>query len=111
MSEFFDAIFAFIDSTLVLQQFGEWNAVGLFTNPWFLVPFIALIIYYLVKQQIQNLILLGLGIAVFLFCGSHYVEGLIDEKGFIQLPKVLPILGMGIAVVGVVVYLFFGRSD
>jgi hypothetical protein len=111
MSEFFASITAAIESTGLSEQFATFDAPGLFTNPWFIVPFIGMIIYFLIKKQPKNIILVGLGVAVFLFMGTHFAEGLINRQGFIQLNKVLPILGMGIVVVGVVVYLAFVRSD
>lgn len=111
MFEFLTPFFEFVESTKVIEQFDKFDTVGLFTNPWFLVPMGGLVLYFLIKQQFANLILVGLGIGVFAFMGSHFVEGLIDEKGFIQLNKILPILGMGVVVVGVCVYLLFGRSD
>jgi len=111
MSEFFTSIIEFIASTKVLEQFENWDTVGLFTNPWFLVPFIGMIIYFIVKQEIKSLALTGLAVALFMFLGSSYVEGLIDEKGFIQLNKVLPIVAMGVAGVAVVIYLYFMRGD
>jgi uncharacterized membrane protein YidH (DUF202 family) len=111
MSDFFASFLEFLESTKVIEQFDKFDTIGLLTNPWFLVPFAGLVLYFLIKQQFANLILVGLGIGVFAFMGSHYVEGLIDARGFIQLNKILPILGMGVVVTGVIVYLLFGRSD
>ncbi len=111
MSGFFASFIAFLEATKLVEQFDKFDTVGLFTNPWFLVPFVGLLLYLIVKQQFSNLVLVGLGVGVFAFMGSHYVEGLIDEKGFIQLNKILPIIGVGVVVVGVIVYLLFGRSD
>ena len=111
MSDFFASFLAFLESTKLIEQFDKFDTVGLFTNPWFLVPFAALILYFISKQQFANLVLVGLAVGIFAFMGSQYVEGLIDEKGFIQLNKILPIIAMGVVVVGVIVYLLFGRSD
>ena len=47
--DFFTKIVEFIHSTQVLEQFKEVDVVGIFTNPWFLVPFICLIGYMLYK--------------------------------------------------------------
>ena len=40
---FFNKIVEFIHSTQVLQQFKDVDALALFSNPWFLIPFICLI--------------------------------------------------------------------
>lgn len=111
MSEFFASFIEFIASTQVLEQLENFDTIALFTNPWFLVPFIGLIIYYIVKQEFKSIILIALGIVVFSFMGSHYVEGLIDDRGFIQLNKILPIVGVGVVGVGIVIYLTIMRGD
>ncbi len=111
MSEYWASIVASIESTRVFEQFEAFDSVGLFTNPWFLVPFIGLLIYWAIKQEIKNIAILGVAIIVWIFMGSSYVDGLIDARGFIQINKILPIAGVGVGALAIVIYLLFIRSD
>ena len=108
--DFFTNISDFIQSTQVLQQFKEVDAVGLFTNPWFLVPFICLIGYMLYKQDFKEIIVIIIGFGCWHISGTEYMQTLIvgDE---IQLHKVLPVVFGAACVLGVIIYLYFGRSD
>ena len=84
--------------------------MGLFTNPWFLVPFIALVGYFLYKQKWRDLIFVAIFIGIWWVSGTHYMQTLVvgDE---LQVSKVLPVLFGGAVVLGIVIYLIFGRSD
>lgn len=110
MTEFLDSLVAFLNNTNVPQQFAEMDAKGIFTNPWFLIPFIAFILYNLYRQATNTLVLTGLGVGLWLFSGSHYMSGLIVD-GHLQLSKVLPVAGVFIAAVAVAVYFLFMRGD
>ena len=110
MNEFFSKIMAFIDSTKVVEQVAEVDYVGLFTNPWFLVPFIALVLYLLWKQRWRDLTFIVIFIGVWWVSGTDYMQTLVvGEK--LQVNKVLPVLFGGAAILGIVIYLLFGRSD
>jgi hypothetical protein len=110
MSEFFGKIMAFIESTKLIDQIAEVDYVGLFSNPWFLVPFIALVIYLLWKQRWRDIFFIAIFIGVWWVSGTHYMQTLVvGEK--LQVNKVLPVLFGGAAILGVVIYLLFGRSD
>ena len=39
MGDFFNSIFAWFESTHLPEQITDVDFVGLFTNPWFIVPF------------------------------------------------------------------------
>ena len=110
MSEFFAAIVDFINNTNVPDQFREVDAKGLFTNAWFLVPFISFICYQLYKQATNTLVMTALLIGLWLFTGSPYMEGLI-VNGEMQLDKVLPVAGVFIAAIAVAIYFLFMRAD
>ena len=107
---FFTKAVDFIDSTQVLQQFKEVDAVGLFTNPYFLVPFICLIGYMLYKQDFREIILIVIGLGCWHISGTEYMHTLIvgDE---LQLAKVLPIVFGAACILGLIIYMYFGRSD
>ena len=108
--EFFNKIIEFIHSTQVLQQFKEVDAMGLFSNPWFLVPFLCLIGYMLYKQDFREIVVMVLGFGCWYVSGTEYMATLIvhDE---IQLAKVLPVVFGSACVLGIVIYLYFGKSD
>ena len=108
--EFFNKFVDFIHSTQVLQQFHNVDAAGLFTNPWFLVPFICLIGYLLYKQNFREIIIIIIGFACWHITGTEYMKTLIVGEE-IQLAKVLPVVFGAACVLGIVIYLYFGKSD
>ena len=110
MSDFFGKILAWIESTHIQEQVANVDYVGLFANPWFLVPFIAAVLYLVYKQSFKDLIIIIIFIAVWWVSGTEYMDTLVvgDE---LQISKILPILFGGAAVLGFVIYMFFGRSD
>ena len=108
--DFFTKIVEFIHSTQVLEQFKEVDALGLFTNPWFLLPLICLIGYLLYKQEFREIIVIFIGFGCWHISGTEYMNTLIvgDE---IQLSKVLPVVFGAAIILGVIIYMYFGRSD
>ena len=108
--DFISKIVEFINSTQVLQQFRDVDAGGLFTNPWFLVPLICLVGYLLYKQSFKEIILLIIGFGCWHISGTEYMNTLIigDE---IQLAKVLPVVFGAAVILGIIIYMYFGRSD
>ncbi|MHB1014921.1 MAG: hypothetical protein ACYC2W_06560 [Desulfurivibrionaceae bacterium] len=110
MTEFLGKIVDFMNSTNVPQQFREVDARGLFTNSWFLVPFIVFICYNLYKQAVNTLVMTGLGFGLWLFSGSSYMEGMVVD-GILQLNKVLPVAGVFIGAIAIAIYFLFMRSD
>lgn len=110
MTEFLGQIVDFLNSTNVPQQFNEVDLKGLFTNAWFMVPFVAFICYNLYKQAINTLVLTGLGFGLWIFSSSSYMEGLV-VNGQLQLGKMLPVAGVFIGVIAIAIYFLFMRSD
>ena len=108
--DFLTKIVEFIHSTQVLEQFKEVDALGLFTNPWFLLPLICLIGYLLYKQEFREIIVIFIGFGCWHISGTEYMNTLIvgDE---IQLSKVLPVVFGAAIILGVIIYMYFGRSD
>ena len=107
---FFNKIVEFILSTQVLQQFKEVDALGLFTNPWFLVPLLCLIGYMLYKQEFREITIIVIGFGVWHISGTEYMATLIVDDE-LQLGKVLPVVFGAACILGVVIYMYFGRSD
>lgn len=110
MGEFFDKVWAWMESTHIREQIADVDYVGLFTNPWFLVPFVIMVCYLLYKQSFKDLIIILIFVGVWWVSGTDYMNSLV-VGGELQISKVLPVLFGGTAVVGFVIYLFFGRSD
>jgi hypothetical protein len=108
--DFFAKIVEFIHSTQVLQQFKDVDAVALFTNPWFLVPFICLISYMLYKQDFREIIVIFIGFGCWHISGTEYMNTLIVNNE-IQLAKVLPVVFGAACILGLIIYMYFGRSD
>ncbi len=101
---------ALIRSTGVPAQIEQVDIHGLFTNPWFIVPFGLLVAYQVFKLLVRSLIMEALIIAVWWFSGTEYMQTLVIGDQ-LQLGKVLPVLFGGCVVLGVLAYLVFGRSN
>jgi len=110
MPDFLTRAIEWVHQTQVLEQIKAVDASGLFHNPYFLAPFICLIIYNLYRQTFTNLIIIALGLGLWYFSGTEYVRGAVVE-GNIQISKILPIAGVGIGGIGLLVYLLFIRQD
>ena len=106
---FFAKIADFVQATNLPEQIKEVDFVGLFTNPWFMVPFVIWVGYMIYKQAFRDLIIVAIIIAIWWISGTEYMQTLVvgDE---LQINKVLPVLFGGAAVLGFVIYMFFGRS-
>lgn len=105
-----DKIGLMLEKTHLPEQVSEVDFAGLFTNPWFLVPFIMVVGYMLYKQSFRDLTIMGLLMAVWYASGTEYMQTLVvgDE---LQMQKVLPVLFGGAGVLGFIIYLLFGRSN
>ena len=100
----------FIESTHIPEQIKAGDLSALFANPWFLVPFVALVGYLLYKKAFRDLIILGAIIALWWASGTQYMQTLV-VNGELQVTKVLPVLFGGAAMLGLIIYILFGRSD
>jgi len=107
---FFNKIIEFIHSTKVLQQFKDVDALGLFSNPWFLVPLICLLGYMAYKQNFREIIIIIIGLGCWHISGTDYMATLIVDDE-IQLAKVLPVVFGAACILGVIVYMYFGGSE
>lgn len=105
---FFTKIVDWLQSTHVPEQVKNVD-LAIFTNPWFLVPFVALIGYLFWKQAFNELIIIGIFLIAWWLSGTEYMQTLVVD-GELQIKKVLPVLVGASAVLGFIIYLFFGRS-
>ena len=110
MHHFLVAVSEFVQGTQVPQQFREVEVKGLFTNAYFLIPFLAVVGHFLFRKAVNSLILLGLGIGVWIISGSPLMQGLV-VNGEVQIGKILPVAGVGVVIIAVVIYVVFIRSD
>jgi len=110
MPDFLVSVFDFINDTQVLDQIRDVQYKELFQNPYFLVPFISLVGYWIYKKAVNSLIFLALGVGLWAFSGSYYMQDLI-VGGELSLEKVLPVAGVGMGAIGVIIYVVFVRGD
>lgn len=98
------------ESTHLQQQIKDVDYIGLFSNPWFIVPFGMMVLYMVFKQKWRDLIIITVFVGVWWVSGTEYMNTLIvgDE---LQIGKILPVIFGGAGALGVVIYLLFGRSD
>lgn len=106
---FFEKIGDVIKLTNIPQQVSDVDAGGLFTNPWFMVPFIAFIGWQIYRQAFKDIIVVLLVVGLWWISGTHYMQTLIigDE---LQIGKVLPVMFGGAVALGLIIYMYFGRS-
>lgn len=110
MPDIFGPVVDFINNTHVLEQIREVDTKGLFTNTWFLIPFLVFLGYKLYKQDVNALVLTALVFGLWMFSGSTYMSGLI-VNGVLQIGKILPVAFVFIGAIAVAVYFLFMRSD
>ena len=110
IGSFTEPIGRLLEQSKLPEQIKEVDLPGLFSNPWFLVPFIALVGYLLYKKAFRDLIILGAIIALWWASGTEYMQTLV-VNGELQVNKVLPVLFGGAALLGLIIYILFGRSD
>lgn len=108
--EFFASVKEWFASTNIQEQIRDVDFTGLFSNPWFIVPFASMVVYLLYKQNWKDIIIIAIFVAVWWVSGTNYMNSLLVD-GEIQINKILPVIFGGAAVLGFVIYLFFGRSD
>lgn len=107
---FFRPVLDFIVSTKVPEQIENVDYQALFTNGWFLVPFLALLAWNIYKKQIHSLIIIVLLTGSWAFFGTPYMRGIMEQDQ-IQLEAILPLVAGACGVLGVIVYLLFFKSE
>ena len=110
VGSFFSSISDLLQATHLPEQIKDVDFSGLFSNPWFLVPFIAFVGYQIYKQAFRDMVIMAALMGVWYASGTDYMHTLVvgDE---LQMNKVLPLLFGGAAVLGIIIYLLLGRSD
>ena len=108
--KFFENLKEWFVASQIPEQIRDVDIGGLFTNPWFIVPFVVMVCYMLFRQKWKDLIIIAIFVGIWWVSGTNYMDTLL-VNGEIQIDKVLPVVFGGAAVLGFVIYLFFGRSD
>ena len=105
-----EAFLRWFEGTHLQEQIRDVDAIGLLSNPWFLVPFVALMGYMLYKKAFRDIVVLAAIMGVWWVSGTEYMQTLVvgDE---LQISKILPVLFGGAVILGVVIYLLISRSD
>ena len=104
---FFGKIVDFVKSTNLPKQLDEVD-LALFSNPWFIVPFVALIGWWIYKQKFKDIIIVIIFIGIWYVSGTEYMATVI-VGGELQIGKILPVMFGGAAVLGFIIYMYFGR--
>jgi len=107
---YFKPALDFIIATKVPEQIDNIDYKGLFTNGWFLVPYIALLAWNVYKQAVNSLIIIVLLTGLWSFFGTPYMKEIMGQEE-IALDAVLPIVGGVCAVFGFIIYRIFLKSD
>ena len=109
MGNFISALKEYWFASNIPTQLAAVDFVGLFTNPCFIIPFVALMGWWAYKQEVNSIVVTCLVIGLWYFTGTPYASGLTVD-GQLQLGKIIPVAGVGLGAVFVVVYLIFLRD-
>ncbi len=109
--EFIKELFARLETTEIHKQVSEVDIVGLFSNPWFLVPFLLFVGYSLWRQSWFSLLFVALCVFLWWGTGTEYMQDLVSEDGELNQGKILPLVGIGAGVALVLGLIIFGRSE
>jgi hypothetical protein len=107
---FFQPVLDFIVATKVPEQIDNVDYKGLFTNAWFMVPYVSMLAWDIYKQAFNSLIIVLLFTGCWAFFGTPYMKEIM-ARDEISLDAVLPIVGGACAVLGFIVYRIFFKSD
>jgi hypothetical protein len=110
MGSLWQGLMDFWANTTIPEQLADVDWRGVFTNPWFMVPLVTQLGWWIYKQALNAVVITFLALGVWVFTGTSYASGLVID-GNIQLDKVLPVAGVGMGVLMIVIYLFFIRAD
>lgn len=107
---FFKPVLDFIISTKVPEQLETIDYKGLFSNGWFLVPYIAMIGWNIYKQAITTIILILLFTGSWAFFGTPLMQDIVGQDEM-RLDTVLPLVAGACVVLGIAIYVFLFKSD
>ncbi|MBU0673851.1 MAG: hypothetical protein KJ950_04340 [Proteobacteria bacterium] len=106
----FKPLLEFFKSTNIPQQIKEVDYKGLFTNGWFMIPYLAMICWHIYKKDINFIIVILLFSATWAFFGTPYMREILSHDQ-LQLGDVFPLLLGAVVVLGIIVYIFVFKSE
>jgi hypothetical protein len=107
---FFHPVLDFIVATKVPEQIDNVDYKGLFTNAWFMVPYLAMLAWDVYKQAFNSIIIVLLLTGCWAFFGTPYMKGIMAQDE-IDLNTILPLVGGACTVLGIIVYRIFFKSE
>ena len=107
---FFKPVLDFIISTKVPEQIENIEYKALFTNGWFLVPYLGMIGWNVYKQSLNNIIIIVLLTGAWAFFGTPYMKEVMGQDE-IQLEAVLPLLAGACTILGIIFYIVFFKDE
>ena len=107
---FFKPVFEFIVSTKVPEQAETFDVKGLFTNYWFLVPYIGMYAWYVYKKAVNSIIIALLLTGAWAFFGTPYAQNIMAQDD-IQLDAILPLVAGACTILGIIVYIVFFKDE
>ena len=109
MFEYFEKMVEWIRGTGVPEQIDNIDYMGLAHNPWFMVPFVALILYLIYKKEFAIVVIIAICSVCWSLTGTDYMKSLI-VGGEIQVGKILPVVFGGAVALGAIIYLLINRD-
>ena len=107
---FFKPVVDFIVSTGVPDQVENVKYKELFTNGWFMVPYLFMIGWNIYKKQLYTIIIILLFTGSWAFFGTPYMRDIMGRDQ-ISLEAVLPLVGGACVVLVITIYLIFFKSE
>jgi len=107
---FFTPVVDFFVETKIPEQIDNIQYKELFTNGWFLVPYLSWLAWNVYKRQFNSLITILLLSGSWAFFGTPYMRGVMNQET-IQLGTILPLVGGACTVLGIIIYIFFFKSE
>ncbi|NTV13044.1 MAG: hypothetical protein HGA96_03785 [Desulfobulbaceae bacterium] len=107
---FFTPVVDFIVETKVPEQLENIQYKELFSNGWFLVPYLAWIAWNIYRRQINSLITILLLTGSWVFFGTPYMQNVMNQET-IQLDTIIPLVGGACLVLGIIIYIYFFKSE
>lgn len=109
MLEYFKKVVEWIRGTGIPEQVENVDYMALAHNPWFMVPFVGLILYLLYKKEFAIVMIIAICSFCWSMTGTSYMKSLI-VGGEIQVNKILPVVFGGAVALGAIIYLLINRD-
>ncbi len=109
MGDLFKKAVDYIQGTKIPEQMSDVDYMGLIQNPWFIIPFVIIVLYMLYKKEFAFFLIMVVCIAIWFSTGTEYMSSLI-VGGEIQVGKILPIVFGGAVALIAIIYLALNRD-